>query len=162
MFNLLTEAKEAVTQKNRNLSLISQQHQILAGLEEKVRASRKELVETKKKLENYNSRTGTAADKMAVIELALKKKQTELYLLDQEISKKKDMEKRLNADLKLLKENLSLTELEIEEKELILKGIEKELAKSPEVKKQEEINRVLSVLEQCVLLKERSEKYYTF
>lgn len=162
MLNFFTEAKEAVVQKNKNLVMINQQYQVLGGMEEKIRNSKKELKDTEESFKNSKSRSAAAAEELAALELIIKKKKSELYFLDKEISEKSGTENRLKGDLKILRENLGLIEQKIEEKELVLNWVEKEIAKSPEEKMEDGISNLLSVLTQCLKLKEHSERYYTF
>ncbi|WP_422123932.1 hypothetical protein DHX103_03735 [Planococcus sp. X10-3] len=144
MFNILTEAKEAVVQKNKNLALIGQQYQIIGRLEAKISESKKELEKSEKNLAVSNLKYTNASKELVILESKIRKKTSEINVVDNEIVKKNAIEFRLRADLKLSQNDLDLIVQRIGEQRLILSWLNGEIEKEPEERKEEANMKVLS------------------
>lgn len=162
MLKVIKEAKEIVSQKNKNLALIGQQYRILEDLEVQIKNSKADLKDSKQEIENYRFKTKVAADKLSEIELRLFEGQKKFTLFEKELFEQVQLRDSLKAEEKYYEDKLRNLEREIKEKEDELNEIEKEIIKSPEDKKIDKVTSLLIVLKQCIKLKEHSEKYYTF
>lgn len=155
MLTFLKDAREAVNKKNENLLIIGQQNSIIGNLERKIEESRNTLSKNEENIEQCELEYINITRELKNIESKFEERKAGLKLIEIKISELKKQEKELLLKTSKLTDSVNISETIVKDNYALILQLEEriESLKSPKIKKQEAVSKLIRILNLCIELK---------